>query len=379
MKASVVETEEEFSSLREAWGRLHRDARHASVFSTWEWQFLWWKTYGRNRPLRILLVRDGDRLVGILPLYLQPQRVVRGVTATLLRLVGTGGDTYPDDLGPILAEQESAAAVLAESLLASARGWDVLFLTDLLPQSAFLEKLETACARHRLSRARGISARIPYLDLPASWNDYLESLHRDRRWRIRNSRKKLEAQFKTRFFVWQDAATLDAAVDRLVELHQGRWQAAGQSHSFASDAYIGFHRSVMRACLENGWLRLYCLEADGRLIAMYYFYRFRNQVFLMQGGFDPEFSKHKPGQVLMGHALEHAIGEGNTVFDFLRGEHRYKNELASGSRETVSFTVYRRTAAALAYRARREHLPAMKGAVKRALTRVGLIKPPESH
>lgn len=381
MKATLFETEEEFASLREAWDSLQQTAKDTSVFATWEWQYLWWKTYGKGRPLKIVVAQEGGKPVGILPLYVQPQRLFKGMEARLLRFVGTGGDTFPDDLGPVLGGGREAAVsrLLSEFLLSSVRGWDVLMLTDMHSQSPFAEALEGASSHRRLARARGISAQIPYLELPPTWDAYLESLHRDRRWRIRSSRKKLESQFTTRFFVWEDPKTLDGAVDRLVELHQSRWQAAGQSHSFASAEYIAFHRSVMRACLERGWLRLYCLEADGQLIAMYYFYRFRNQVFLMQGGFDPAFAKHKPGHVLMGFALEHAIGEGNTVFDFLRGEHRYKEEMATGNRETVALTVYRRTTGALAYRARREHVPAAKAAVKRALTRMGLMKTAKGH
>jgi CelD/BcsL family acetyltransferase involved in cellulose biosynthesis len=73
--------------------------------------------------------------------------------------------------------------------------------------------------------------------------------------------------------------------------------------------------------------------------------------------------------VLLGYALEHAIGEGNEVFDFLRGEHRYKDELATGRRETVFVQVFRRTPAALLYRARHVQLPALKARLAGAASR----------
>jgi CelD/BcsL family acetyltransferase involved in cellulose biosynthesis len=64
--------------------------------------------------------------------------------------------------------------------------------------------------------------------------------------------------------------------------------------------------------------------------------------------------------VVLEHAIEHAIGEGATAFDFLRGDERYKQELATGTRETRFLTVHRRTLPALAHRLRREHLHALK-------------------
>ena len=75
-----------------------------------------------------------------------------------------------------------------------------------------------------------------------------------------------------------------------------------------------------------------------------------------------------PAQVpvmLLGHALEHAIGEGNEAFDYLRGEHRYKDEVATGHRDTHCVRVFRSTPAALAYRLRRIWLPLLKAKLLR--------------
>jgi CelD/BcsL family acetyltransferase involved in cellulose biosynthesis len=146
-------------------------------------------------------------------------------------------------------------------------------------------------------------------------------------------------------------------VATLAELHRRRWQGAGGSESFASRRYVEFHRAIIKASFSRGWLRLYCLEIDGELAAMAYCYRFRNRVFVMQSGFDPDHAASKPGTVLLSHAIEHAIAEGNDLFDFLRGEHRYKDGLADGSRETAYVAVYRRNLGALAFYLRPDYIP----------------------
>jgi CelD/BcsL family acetyltransferase involved in cellulose biosynthesis len=379
---TLVETAEDFAALRDTWDSLQHSSAETSVFTSWEWQYCWWLTYGRGHRLRVVLACEEGRPVGILPLYLRRERLGAGVKASVLRFVGTGGDTSPDDLGPILAggREGELSRLLADYVLNALRGWDVLLVTDMPAASAFAASLEAACRRRPIAVTRGVSARILYTELPPTWEAYLDSLSRDRRWRLRNTRRKLESQAPARFFVWEDQTAIDGAVDRLTELHRRRWEAAGQAHGFSSSQYVEFHRSVIKACLDRGWLRLYCLEMDGRLIAMYYCYRFRNQIFLMQGGFEPDYARLKPGQALLGFAFEHAIREGNAVFDFLRGDHRYKDELATGARETVFLAAYRRTPAALAYRTLRELVPRLKGTVKQGLRRFGLVKEgPHSH
>lgn len=355
---------ESFARLAPQWNRLHERAATASVFTSWIWQYQWWQVYGRGQPLRLLVAMAGGEVVGILALYIQKTKTL-GVPVRMLRFVGTGGDTYPDDLGPVIApeREEEIAAKLARAALRIADA-DVLALSDIDPASRFPLVVERCAAECRRSSFTSACERIAYVDLPPTWPEYLQSLTSDRRTHLKSARKKVAARHRMRFFIWDDAASLDQAVDRLVELHRKRWREAGGSESFQSDEYVDFHRRTIKASFARGWLRLYCLELDGAIAAITYCYRFRNRVYLMQAGFDPEKAKSNPGKVLLGYALEHAIGEGNVVFDFLRGEHRYKNQLATGHRTTTCVRVFRTTPGGLAYRLRRITLPLLKARLK---------------
>ncbi len=361
----VLDTAEAFAALAPDWNRLHAESALASVFTSWIWQYQWWQIYGREQPLRLLVAREGTEVVGILPLYVQTISVL-GVRVRLLRLIGTGGDTNPDDLAPMLEPRraERAAAALARAATALADA-DVLLLTDLPPQGAINGAVERAAREAGLPSATGLCQPIAFVPLPPTWEEYLRSLSSHHRSGLRYKRNKLVKGHGARFFVWNDAANLDAAFDRLAELHHKRWEASGGSESFASAEYLEFHRRVMKACLPRGWLRLYCLEVDGEIAAMSYCYRFRNTVFSMQSGFDPAKGKLKVGNVLLSHAFEHAIGEGNRVFDFLRGEHDYKEQLTTDQRETRCLWVFAGTLAAFAYRLRRVWLPLLKARLQR--------------
>jgi CelD/BcsL family acetyltransferase involved in cellulose biosynthesis len=368
LRVRVITSAAELATLGPAWEALQQETSVTSIFASWDWQKSWWEQYGRGRPLRIVVAEEGGRLAGVLPLYLDEVEVLR-CPVRAARLVGTGGDTSPDDLGPLLAagREAEAATALAGGLLALP-GWDVAWLTDLDPRNALIVALRQATRRAGLHTTIARAQRITFATLPPTFDAWLASLHRDRRYRVKNARKKLVAAYPdARAFVWSDAATLDAGIDRLIHLHRKRWERAGEKHGFSSPEYVAFHRAVMRACFARDRLRLHCLELSGQIVAMYYFYRFRNRSYLMQSGFDPDFASIKPGNVLLGHVIEHAISEGDDVLDFLRGDHRYKEELATGERETVSLEVYRRRPRAAVYFTGRIVLPAVKAHVKAAL------------
>src|SRR3954463_4725165 len=277
----TVESPAEFAGLRSQWDALHDDAPAATLFNSWLWQYRWWELYGADQPLRVLVASEKGVIVGILPLYIRTAAVARlGVKE--LRAVGTGGDTFPDHLGPVISRFAPEAAVLqalAESAL-QMPGWDVLLLTDLVTPSAFPSMLTAVARRAGAGALSGLSEKIRYIALPSAWKVFLASLKPDRRARMQRARRRLLAAHTVRFFVWSDADTMDQAVDKLVELHRKRWRAS--SDSFATREYVEVHRRIMKDCLERGWLRLYCLDVDGDIAAMSYCYRFRNRVFLMQ-------------------------------------------------------------------------------------------------
>src|SRR3954465_14881210 len=71
----TIDTTENFAPLAAAWEALHAEAPAASIFTSWLWQHEWWKVYGKDRPLRILVASEAGRTVGILPLYIQTSKV----------------------------------------------------------------------------------------------------------------------------------------------------------------------------------------------------------------------------------------------------------------------------------------------------------------
>ena len=109
---------EEFARLAPDWNRLHAQAVAASVFNSWLFQYQWWQVYGAGQPLRLLVALERGETVGILALYIQ-KVVMLGVPIRVLRFVGSGGDTHPDDLGPVLVpgRELTIASKLARAAL----------------------------------------------------------------------------------------------------------------------------------------------------------------------------------------------------------------------------------------------------------------------
>lgn len=353
MQIRTITTVSEFDALQDSWRGLEQSCPTTSIFITWEWQRLWWRHYGKSKQLRIVTAWDGEQLVGVLPLYIEKRRLRGVLPVSKLRQIGAGGDTAPDDLDPLLhgACMDAVAAVLATHVAQSQDGWGVLDFNDLQPDAPFtqalIRALECSSAKPRFDDP----SRITYGALPPSWDAFLAGLTRNRREVVRRKRRKFEQQEGARVVLWSDdGAALDAAFDRLAELHRLRWAGRTDRPSFTTSEYLGFHRELMHALLERGRLRLLELELDGRGVAMFYGFRLRDRFYYFQSGFDPEVASLSPGELLLGYAIESAIREGCTVFDMLKGDYDHKRHFFQLTRGTIGVRAYRSGIIAWAYK-----------------------------
>lgn len=76
MDYRIVNTTEEFRSLKIEWEKLEQIAPEASFFSTFEYCFTWWEAY-QNQPdykLWIICILQNSECIGIAPLMIQKQK-----------------------------------------------------------------------------------------------------------------------------------------------------------------------------------------------------------------------------------------------------------------------------------------------------------------
>jgi CelD/BcsL family acetyltransferase involved in cellulose biosynthesis len=368
MNIVVIKDTEGFRLLRERWTALHAGTRQASIFNTWEWLYHWWLNYGKGTELKLVTVVDNGDVVAILPLHVRKRTIFRFIPVRMLTFIGIGGDTSPDYLGPIMqgGREKELAAVLA-SYLAGCNDYSVLHLTDLPVGHDFMDALGRTFRDKGRRVYQNISSRIAIVRLPESWDAFLKGLSGSRRYNIQRPLKKIERDLDIKFHYVTGKDAVNRTIDDLVRLHQSRWADRDTNHAFSSPEYIAFHTSIIHECRERGWLRLYCLEAGGKVIGVRYCYRFRGEVLEFQSGFDPDYADYSPGRVITAYILKNAMEEGDTAYDFLKGEYGHKDVWANDYRETRSLTVYGNSPASRAARLRKVHMPALKAMILRVV------------
>ncbi|MBC7258250.1 MAG: GNAT family N-acetyltransferase [Chloroflexi bacterium] len=319
MNVQVLHEANSFEQLQPEWNALLQRSPLRTAFLTWEWQATWWKHLGEGELHLLTLRTDDGALVGIAPLC----RVTSQTGRHTFRWVGCVD--VSDYLDVIVApghETALYAAILDYLTGTGAPAWHYVDLCNIREASPTYESIA------RLARERGLYARTsvqeicPVIPLPATWEDYLNTLDKKQRHEIRRKIRRIESAAETRWHIADDPATLDDDVDEFIRLHR---KSNPEKDAFMDQSMVAFFRDVCRVFFRCGWLSLAFISVNGNRAASMLNFDYDNRILVYNSGYDPEqYAAFSPGIVLLAYCIRHAIETHKEQFDFLRGDEEYK-------------------------------------------------------
>lgn len=319
---------EQFRSMRESWDTLLKESPDNNIFLTWEWLFTWWQHYGRDKKLKILLIKQSGELVGIAPL-MQSKRRKWFFTIDAIENICSVSCDYS---GVILKTAEPALVIfLLDYLRKNMKNSKAVVRISHIPESShFLALLQgqypSFSGSFRLMKR--LQSSCPYIELPTTWEGYLGTLHRDSRKTLRKRIRNLEKDFAVEFEKFGGDGDLQAQLQVLFNLHQSRWQGSSIGKIFSRPETREFYVDVSKAFHENHWLNLSFLSVNGEPVSAGWGFDYNNEFLYMTCAYEPSYSPYSVGTVHLMKLMEDAIQNGRKKFDFLQGAEAYKTRYA---------------------------------------------------
>ena len=344
-----MELVEDVASIESDWDAL-ADRLGATPFARPGWILAWQRAFGAGRPAYLVLRRD-DRLAGLVPLQLE-----RGVAAAPAN--------WHTPLFELLAEDDAAAGELAGGLLAQAPL--TIDLTMIDPAAVGT----TALTRSAEEAGFGLIARTvtlsPYVPIVGAFDDFMADLDRKfkkeigRRWRRLAAGGDVEVSFES------GGERLDELLDDGFRVEGSGWKSE-EGTAILSDARLErFYREVAHWAADRGWLRLAFLRLDGRALAFDFCIEAGGVHYVPKGGFDVEYRKHGPGQLLTHAGIRRAFELGLDSYELLGQQDEYKRQWTAHAHERIRLQAFpRRPAGSAAYVAWRYGRPLARAVLRR--------------
>ncbi|HUK88887.1 MAG TPA: GNAT family N-acetyltransferase [Blastocatellia bacterium] len=319
------------------------------------WLLTWWEVFGGagGRQLNVAVFRDGPRLIGLAPLLCRKHMYRGRLPFQRIELLGTGEDTADEicsDYSNVVAERGAEEDVCRALVQALSRGqlgrWDELIVPMAAGDQGFSGKLIQSFDSASFMTSAQIVNSSPYIPLPSTWDEYLQTLSSDNRYYLNRSMRDFNnwAGGEIEFKCASNPEELADGKRILMDLHSERWRGDGKPGVFTSSRFREFHDKVMPILLAEKALELAWLEVRGEPIAALYNIVWNGKVYSYQSGRKLTLPRGlRPGVVVHSYAIRQAIQMGRREYDFLAGESQFKRKLSLAARPLIQIRVARKS------------------------------------
>ena len=319
MSYSVIE--DNLAGLKSYHSDSHQKLTWSSVFVLPEWMDVWLSVFGAGVETRIRTVREGDKVVGIAPL------MVKEGTALLI------GDTdvcdYLDFIVAPGRETEFFNVVLDDLKKSGIKRLD---LKHVRPDSSVLTGLAPLAEKRGL-KVETAKENVSFeMDLPGTFEEYLEKLSTKQRHEVRRKLRRLNEEGRIEYRSNGTGAALSATMDTFFKMFV---ESRSDKADFMTEKMRSFFRLLADTMAGAGLLKLGVLELDGKPLAEIMCFDYNGCIYLYNSGYDPDYVSLSAGLLSKVLAIKDSIEKGKKKFDFLKGAEIYKSHL--GGREVPLF------------------------------------------
>ena len=250
-------------------------------------------------------ILDGSGAAGVAPL------VLSGRPIPTLRFIGADFLYEPMDL---IHTDSGSLARLADFLCNA--GYPII-LRPIFADSPTVAALQAASRRRGFTILRPLFS-TPWIPLDPSWEDAPRHLESGRRSDLRRARRTAERIGPVRFeIITPDPSRLDATLEEAFRVESLGWKGRTAS-GLEKDSLRGtFYRSYAAAASAQSLLRVCFLRIGERAVAMQIAVVCGARFWLLKIGYDEEFARCSPGNLLLSETIGSAARSGCQSFEFL--------------------------------------------------------------
>lgn len=330
---------EKLIPISEQWNKLVEKNQTHTIFQTYEWHQCWWDIFKENHELFMVLVEEKGELVGIAPLMMIKEKAWCG-NRRVLQFIGTGMSDYCD----FILKDNNPAVIkkIMEYLFQNKSRWDQMKLAEIPEKSESIKVIENFCKKYNGHGTFFVRDSIcPSLVIR---NNQQNARVISNKTSLRRRQKYFMNQGQYEVFHLTDSRDILNYLKPFFEQHICRWENSGTPSLFSRrNNKLFFEALVKKMCMKK-WIIFTVIRSKGITIAFHFGFDYNNVILWYKPTYNPAFSRHSPGQVLLKELLDYAIAEQKDEFDFTVGNEPFKKRFSNRIRKNQTYCIFQSAA-----------------------------------
>lgn len=356
MQITCLTDYRDFEALGPEWNAFPETSGNESFTMRHEWLASFFKAYGKEARLFVLVMRENGKLSGAVPLMLRTRRV-RGIPVRSISFIGNRGWTP----GGFLSKKGGEEDLIGQSFnfLQKEPVWDLLELWNMPEEDKGLFKdLMRTGPRYRFFSG----ANFPYVPVRGGWEDFKAQRSAKFRKVLRNKLNRINKAGKVEIHCHSEPGDIARTLNVIFGIGLKSWKHRSGLSISSTEANREFYTDIAERFSRLGFLRIWVLSLNGKPAAFEYQVVFKNRIHALTADYDEALGELSPGSVLEYAALENAFKTGALEYEMGSGSSFYKLNWTGHIKKTISLSIYRETLRGLSLNAIEKAVPILKGA-----------------
>jgi CelD/BcsL family acetyltransferase involved in cellulose biosynthesis len=278
----------------------------------------YWKHFGGDDHLFVLVVRDAGAVVAIAPLKLMHRRFLLAPVRHVEWIAAPESNYQDFVVGP---NADAVLRCLLDYLTSHQHEWDFLRLTHLPETSPTVEHLTTRLDAS-LRRHTGPLQKCTYLQVDQTWEQFYQATKKARK-KIAYRERRLKQLGEVQFFHCHDEDSLQSTLETFFEMHRERWDKTDTPSQFLDKRHREFYQDVSRQLLPKGQIDLFVLALEEKPVAMLYLFHYDQTCLVQLIAHDIQHHKTAPSMVVHERYVQEAFTDFSSSVDSIDFGHYY--------------------------------------------------------
>lgn len=322
----VINCLKELTGYKEEWNKILTDNKNTNPFLEFDWIKNWWKYFGQDHSLFILVIQMQDRIVGFCPFMMLHHRFYQEIV-----FIGYPEASYMDFI--LASENRDQCIRTSLDFIQKLKGRYILHLHGIYEET-YSDKVLLDYFNHNQGVFFIRSFEDPFIQIDRDFTSYLKkrSKYSSIKTLIR-SRGKLEGAANVTY-----RQLSNSEFDDIIQLYEKRWKRKYDSSNFLKRKHQDFFRTIAEDTNMSFKVMVYGLKLGNRLVAFIYGFICNGTYYFYRISHDDDFSIYGPGKIILMKLIEDCFQNNLQIIDLGLGYARYKSEWTDDKKIIHEFT-----------------------------------------
>ena len=330
---SFITSESDWDDLANDWDTLLETVADATALQSYEFLRTWWRYFGDDKQLYIIVVRNEERVVGIAPLQISKRRLYYR-TYSVLEFIG-----MPDELDRphFLISESHRSALLAILSAVSARpaAWQLLQLDELVTKNWQYDCIIEWARQSPLWCRTESMHPVPYLEKTGDWHQFLASRSRRFSKRLGYAERRLNREHAVEYRTSHGPQCHEELLEAFFAIEARSWKATEGYDVGSETGYDAFYRDLLAYDSDKLRGHIIVQYIDERPSAATLGVSCHDTYYALQIAHDAEYNRFSPGTLLEAFEMQWFFADDTLRrYELLGGAGNNKNRWSTATFET---------------------------------------------